>query len=78
MLQLKRPQDFVISSGNNHTIKDFIIMLDTFERSPDPIAGINLPAKKAKMDKLASKKVLQPKLKRTKSKLASPKKGFPL
>ena len=31
-------------------------------------------AKKAKMDKLASKKVPQPKLKRTKSKLASPKK----
>jgi len=31
-------------------------------------------AKKAKMDKLASKKVAQPKLKRTKSKLASPKK----
>jgi len=27
------------------TNKDLIIMLETFERSPDPIAGINFPAK---------------------------------
>ena len=27
------------------TNKDLIIMLDTFVRSPDPIAGIKFPAK---------------------------------
>ena len=33
--------------SQKNTNKDLIIMLETFERSPDPIAGIKFPAKYA-------------------------------
>ena len=38
----------------DQVIRDFIMMLKTLESSPDPIAGINFPAKKANIGQQAT------------------------
>ena len=47
-IYLSSKKDIHIGTGRHLTIstnKDLIIMLETLERSPDPIAGIRFPAK---------------------------------